>query len=58
MTANYCPNVSGCRSVIRFENVDDMKTINLKTKDIELRFNSIRPVWLVRKNHLLILKDG
>lgn len=54
--ADYCPNVSGCRSIIEFTNVDDMKAIDLKGVGIRLTFNSSRPVWLVRENYLLVLK--
>ena len=49
--AEYCPSVSGCRSVIEFEGGLDPQTVDLQYLDINLSFDNKggKPVWLVGK---------
>ncbi len=51
LTADHCPGVSGCRSVIRFKGVEDTQDhiVDLSGLDVTIRFNNTsgKPVWLV-----------
>ena len=46
--ASYCPSVSGCRAVVEFKDVTDMKSIEVSDEQLRLAFNtSHADVWLV-----------
>ena len=49
LIANYCPSVTGCRAVVEFKDVTDMKSIEITDDQLRLAFNSSHgDVWLVR----------
>ena len=55
LVADYCPSVTGCRSVVEFKDVADMKTIEITDDQLRLAFNSSHAdVWLV-PSYLLIV---
>jgi len=48
LVAEYCPSVTGCRSVVEFNDVTDMKTVEVTDDELRLAFNSSQgDVWLV-----------
>ena len=55
--AAYCPGVSGCRAVIKFEDGIDDHLLDLGDLDLVIHFNNTsgRPVWLVSSSSKLLL---
>jgi len=48
LVAEYCPSLTGCRAVVEFKDVEDLKTIEITDDQLRLAFNSSRAdVFLV-----------
>ena len=59
LVADYCPSISGCRSVVEFKDVADMQQIDVTDDQLRLAFNtSHAAVWLVHHRPYFLVISG